>query len=430
MHPVKMCNHNIRQNNFIKTLKRSDWFVLFMLFTCSLFFIFQNINNRFWLHDFEVYYSATQSFINGKQVYGVAYGLDSGFYKYSPFALLLFSPLYILPFYVAKTIHFFLLTVAIISSVIFAEKLISKYMFNNKEEKRHNLLLFLILLPLLPHIYTELHLGNINTLLLLIFISSLYLLLSGKEVFAGILMAIGILIKPHFVVFLALIIFRKKIKCATVSIASIVAALLLPSIFIGINENILILQQWVHVMISHNNSLISGQDTIYSWLYISIVQFIFPEVISSDKLFFLIVIFIIATSFLAMLIFHVKKESVSANTEELKTRNFIFEYFLLLAIIPSITKTDSEHFLLSIPIISFLISFLFRMKGNMYEKIAIIFALFLFGMNIRELMGRSFSSWLTVNGILGLANILIILLCVIIYSRWNKLTTMSLCKSE
>jgi hypothetical protein len=70
-------------------------YVPFIVFATVLFaaiFAIEKINERFWLNDFKVYYSAAQALISGEQVYGVPFGLDTGFYKYSPFVAMLFVP--------------------------------------------------------------------------------------------------------------------------------------------------------------------------------------------------------------------------------------------------------------------------------------------------------------------------------------------------
>lgn len=412
----------IKQSDQItKFLNENGWFVLIMLIFSLFFFIVQNINNRFWMHDFEVYYSAVDSFIKGEQVYDVSYGLGSGFYKYSPFALLLFSPTFILPFYIAKTIHFIMLSGAFIMAIIISKNIVIKYLLTDWNAKYPNLLLFLFFTPLLPHFYTELHLGNINVLLLLIFLFSLYLIHTKKEISSGVLIAIGILIKPHFILFLPLLFFRKKFKSLTSSIISIAIGLILPTVFIGLQANLNLHHQWTQTMLNHNSSLISGQDTIFSWIYRLINQFGFTDVIFNEKLFCLIILILISLSYLFMLMINLKKEKVKAGSTSLKMQNFTFEFFLLLALIPNITKTDSEHFLLSIPLIVFLIIYLFKQKKDFIKKGIAIFVLLLYGMNIRELLGKDFSAWLTANGILGLANLLLILLCIYLYYFSNRI---------
>ncbi len=401
------------------------WFILVVSVFFIAFFIIQNINNRFWLHDYEVYYSAANSFINGGQVYGIPYGLSSGLYKYSPFALIVFTPFAILPFIVAKIIHFLLLSLCIITGIIISVRLSNKYFFENDERRSYNLMLFLTFLPLLPNVYTELHLGNINIILLFIFLMALRALLSGKEINAGLLITLGILIKPHFLVFIPLLLIRKKFRTSATIFAGLAAGTLLPALFTGISNNIFLQRSWMATMLLHNNSLISGQDTIYSWIYRSFVQYIFPNAVDHDKLFGFIVLFVVAIAFLCMIILHLKKENQAGSLPDLKKNNFIFEFIVMLAIVPNITVTDSEHFLLSVPLIAFIVTGFFRHRENIFIKLTGVVCLVLYGINIREVIGKVCSNWFTANGMLGLANLMLIAFGIFIYSKLqqNKILT-------
>src|SRR5688500_11896258 len=88
------------------------FFVLLACFIFIVIFTVENINARFWLNDFEVYYRAAKSFVKGTQVYGVPYGEDTGLYKYSPVLLLPFSVYTVLSYYPASVVHFVIVCVA------------------------------------------------------------------------------------------------------------------------------------------------------------------------------------------------------------------------------------------------------------------------------------------------------------------------------
>jgi hypothetical protein len=405
--------------NFIhkEVFKESGWFISFLSFFCVLFFIFQNINHRFWMHDFEVYYSAANSYIHGETVYGISYGLSSGFYKYSPFALLLFAPLSVLPFYVAKVLHFIVLSSLIIATIILSGKIISRNFFGETFEKKLNLKLILIFLPLIPNIYTELHLGNVNIILLFILIIGLQRLFSGKTIESGLLFALGILIKPHFIIFLPLLLLRKKFKCLFSTITGIVIGLIFPAVFTGMKYNKDLLKQWMVTMQIHNNSLIDGQNTLYSWVYRYAGRFVFTDTALCNKILAIIILSLISLAILWLIRFNIKKENSLNKVQDNMKRNFIFEFFILMAIVPNITVTDSEHFLFSIPLVVFIINFLFEKKENILYKIIGIICLVMYGMNMREIVGKDISGMLSTYGILGLANFLIIIFCVIIHIK-------------
>ncbi|MEI6456446.1 MAG: hypothetical protein WCO93_09170, partial [bacterium] len=87
-----MINHNqITSLGGTKILTYWKFIVFaFVLFLTA--FIFENINGRFWLNDFKVYYMAAKALLTGNQVYDLPFGEPSGYYKYSPFVLFFFFP--------------------------------------------------------------------------------------------------------------------------------------------------------------------------------------------------------------------------------------------------------------------------------------------------------------------------------------------------
>src|SRR5262245_36938147 len=102
-------------------------FILFAVMIFAAIFAVEKINDRFWLNDFKVYYSAAHALINGQQVYGIPFGLDTGFYKYSPFVAMLFVPYTFFSYEAASIIHFVILSTVTILTIIILGRLIGKY---------------------------------------------------------------------------------------------------------------------------------------------------------------------------------------------------------------------------------------------------------------------------------------------------------------
>ena len=375
----------------------------------ALFFIafavLEAINKRFWLHDFQVYYDAATNFFSGKTVYGITFGLGSGYYKYSPFALFIFYPLTWVSYDVAKVIYFIFLSLLIMITVIISDRLVKEKLFGQLDTKPRLLILFIITIAFLQHIYYELHLGNINILLLLLSLNALYLLLKRKEWAAGLILALAILIKPHFLILLPLMVLRKRFIAISSCIAGIVFGLWIPSLYIGFNANVQLLAQWKEIMLRHNISPVNGQDTIYSWLY-RITGSSITE--ASQGIFVLSVLVFIALLMLILNIYNKRRETEISDTNGLEIKNSVFEYLVLIALIPNLTVTDSEHFLFSVPLIAWLINFLFIRKPGYLLTAFVVIILFLYGGNLREAIGTPASKWMTTAGILGLGNILLI----------------------
>jgi hypothetical protein len=380
-------------------------YILIMALLFILFAVIEAINKRFWLHDFQVYYDAATNFFSGKTVYGITFGLGSGYYKYSPFALFIFFPLTLVNYDVAKVIYFIFLSLLIIITVIISNRLVKEKLFGQLDTKPRLLILLIITITFLQHIYYELHLGNINILLLLLSLYALYLLLKKKEWASGLILALAILIKPHFLILLPLLFLRKRFIAISSCIAGIVFGLWIPSLYIGFNANIHLLAQWKETMLRHNISPINGQDTIYSWFY-RITGNSITE--ASHNLFVLSVLVFVALLMLAFYIYNKRREAEIADNNGLEVKNSVFEYLVLIALIPNLTVTDSEHFLFSVPLIAWVINYLFVRKPGYLLMALVVMILFLYGGNLREAIGAPASKWMTTTGILGIGNILLI----------------------
>lgn len=390
---------------------------LFILITGALLLLIltmQVINSRFWMHDFEVYYRATEAFTSNNKVYGVTFGLESGYYKYSPFALFLFLPLSILPFDAAKIIFFLLISAASISTMILSATLLQKNMESIKQYG--NGLLFIVLGIVSSQVFRELHLGNVNMILLLLLLIMLWYNLKGKQSQAGILFALILFIKPHFLILVPLLLLRKQFRSLAVTFLALVAGILLPAAVKGFSGNLALHKAWLLTMQNHNESLRDASDNIYSLFFRLLTIIRIPITPSSEKNVVITLLIIVAIAFGWFVIGNILQKKNAQ--PQLTGRSFTIEFLLLIAMVPNLVITDSEHFLLSIPLILFLLGLICN-KIALWFKIAVIIAIVLYGMNIHDLVGATASLWLRINGILGLGNLLLIGLSIYGFRRYE-----------
>ena len=364
-------------------------------------FIIENINGRFWLNDFKVYYTAASHLLHGGNIYNEAYGLGSGFYKYSPFAAIFFIPFTFLPYYIASVIYYFLVSALIIYVLNTSLALVTKYYGNeNIVSKRNQIILLFVFLATIVHLQRELHLGNVNILLLSILLLSLKGLLENKTRLPGLLLAIAILFKPHFLVFIPLLILRKRFPVVVLILLFIFVGLLVPSFFYGIPTNIFLHKQWLATMETHNAGILQAEQTIYSILYTYILRFFLPE---PGKIYILMILIIVAAGILLYIVRH-----NSNNKTNDVSKSFMFEFFLLLALIPSLTLTDTEHFLLTLPLITLMIYHIRMIKMNLFWFIFFWIGIILYAGNIHDLLGSNLSAWVLAHGFLGIGNLILI----------------------
>jgi hypothetical protein len=323
----------------------------------------------------------------------------------------LFIPVSLLPFAYAKILHFFVLSACIAYAVIYISNFIHRTYFPDLGAKFITRTQYLLMLICLLQFYFELHLGNLNIILLLLVVLSLAAMINGNHLMAGILMALAIFLKPHFVLLLPVLVLRKQYRTLLYFSLAVLLFLVLPALFIGISKNISLHQGWLGTMLHHNKAPIKGFDTIYSLIfriYSDYVDYI-------PGRWFTGTIFATVYSACCLLIltnrFSEKKKASMTDPQQ----NMVFEYLLVLALIPNLMVTDFEHFMFSAPLIAFMLMYLYSQKDKVLLLVLTVLSFLLYGGNLREVVGTSVSSWMTGHGMLGLGNLVIISLSVYIF---------------
>lgn len=384
--------------------KSINKFVILAFTIILAMLLLEQINNRFWLNDFKVFFLATKALLHDEQVYGIPFGLGSGYYKYSPFILILFIPYTIFSFSIAASIHFLVIGICAIAAVIVLQILINQYLFDDREKKYISL--YLIFLCIIVHLVRELHLGNVNMILIFLLSLSLKFILEGRSVKSGLLLAIVLLTKPYFIICFFPLLINKRYREIISTIIFIALFVIIPSIFIGFFESVSLYSQWFYAMLEHSNYL-SSNHTIFSLLENYTGILIQPKF----GLPLLIVIGIISCIYFWKL--NCNKNQLANN------KTLIIHFFVLISIIPNILITDTEHFLFSLPLITILILYL-RKKENYKWLILFIPLIFMYGGNSSDLLGKNLSGKFEDFGMLGLSNLIIISAIIFLYSSNGK----------
>lgn len=373
-------------------------FVVFAALLLAAIFTIEKINGRLWLSDFKVYYSAAEALLNGRQVYGIPFGLDTGFYKYAPFVAMLFVPYTFFPYEIAMVLHFAILSIVTIATIILLARLLRKY-FGPVSGKTENIFMSFALLCILLHLVRELHLGNINMLLLFLASSGLIFSLQSRHILSGIFIGIAIIIKPYFLVLILPFIAAGKWRTLLSIAVTLIFSLLLPMPFLGYTQNILLHQQWLGSMREHS-SYLSSNHTIQSLLnhYLEL---------QTGNLFSYFLITVVCMGYL-FLFFFIKNRYQKAEYERISEPFFFISgYFCLLAIIPNLVITDTEHFLLSLPLIMILLRYISG-KKNYLVMAAFIILIFFYEGNSTDLLGKNLSNRFEETGLLGISNLIMV----------------------
>ena len=364
-------------------------------FTLSLFALIvflETINHRFEMNDFKVYYLAAKAFFNNEPIYGVQFGLDSGYYKYSPVFILLFSPYLIFSYKTACILHALILAIATIMSFISIKTIYQKVVIQGEMKKWYMAIIAIFII--LNHLFREIHLGNLNMIIVMLLCLGIQQILNEKRIVPGFFIALAILIKPYLIILAIPLLFHKKFDFLMSLGAWLGILLIVPITYLGLDKFILMNKHWIHEIFQHGAYLYSNHT------FTSIIRKYITNYLSDHSH----LNFLIAFTLAYALIYFALLKKYSAISEKNNNKALVFSYFILLSLIPNILITDTEHFLYSTPIILFSI---YSLYSNHNTKLRIAFVIFsiLYAMNSPDILGKFLSAKFEDLGILGMANL-------------------------
>ncbi|HNU57917.1 MAG TPA: glycosyltransferase family 87 protein [Flavobacteriales bacterium] len=376
-----------------------------------LIFIVEHINGRFWLNDFRVYYGAGSSLLHGEPLYGVAHGLGTGIFKYAPLLALVYALFALLPYGLAASIQYILIAAAFLDGIRRIDRLVRERLLMGKAAAY--LPLVLIALCVVVHLHRELHLGNINMMLLWLLIVAVEQLDRGRYDRGGLLLGAAILAKPHFLVLLPLLVLHGRWRTLRSSALALFIGVMLPTLFLGWQANLAVHVEWLGEMAKHNAALIytGGDDhravnTIYSFLHRAVLDRFLGEP-NSGEAYVILGFIVLAFGAFALM-----------NKLRKRTNAFLFDFLLLVGLVPSITLTDTEHFLFAMPLVAYLIHRLVPKADPRWLALVAVPLLFCYGGNFEDALGP-FSKVLVRYGALGIGSFGILLLTACLWARSN-----------
>jgi hypothetical protein len=336
------------------------------------------INNRFWMPDLEVYHKTATRMVNGEELYRAVEDdpNEHYVYKYSPPAALLFIPFILPGFTVSKFLYWAFLTF-IFGSILYNMKVI----FAGKEEMNSRITGSLILATIIvgTHFFRELHLGQVNLLLLGAYIYAFRCFLARQSAGFGVLMAASIFFKPFALIFIPFLLVLRKFKESMYFAGFTILLFILPIVFYpDITGFIELYASWIKELsielASKQGLLAEGNHTLFS-VIARHTPLRFLEMSEAGKYVYqLFVLGCIGT----LIIWFLFKKKVS----DAAARIFI----ILISLIPLLAFTSANAFIFTLPLIIYLL-FKYR-ELNKYYKLLFILSCILIGGNIYDLLGR------------------------------------------
>ncbi len=212
-----------------------NWWTLVLLFLGFVFFVAQNFNHRFWLNDFTVYYDAGKHMLKGENLYQIP-APEAGphyVYKYSPVAAFFFVPFSVFPLPLAKILFYWFLVLILIWALHF-----SFSFFERGEISSKNWILLATFLILSPHYQRELHLGQVNLVMLALLLLTLRSYLRNKSLAVAALWSVTFFLKPQVFLFLPYFLVKRNFKILALILLCLVIGFLLPTLLWGWHINL------------------------------------------------------------------------------------------------------------------------------------------------------------------------------------------------
>ncbi|HSG68062.1 MAG TPA: glycosyltransferase family 87 protein [Bacteroidales bacterium] len=365
------------------------------------------INNKYDMADLEVYYKTADRLIHGQELYRSAEEdpYEHYVYKYSPPGALLFTPFLLIPYKLVKLVYWFLLTFLLGHILILLR---NDFLGPHSKNKLVNTSMILVIASVGTHFIRELHLGQVN-LLLLWFYTLTYIAYTNKRpLLLGLVLAITIFIKPFGLIFIPFILLRKRFLEFVFFIGFLLALFFIPLIFYtGIDEYLALYGSWfneISIELGNKQDLLaSGNHTLFSVLARYTPLGTLVENPTGQFIYEITVMGIIALLFLWQMLRNKSRE----------TDRFI--YILLIGFIPLLAVTSYNAYIFTLPLILYLMLH-FRVMP-LFAKIIFVISCLLIGGNIYDLVGRSLFDLLWSVSVYTWGTIGLIL---VLLSQWKK----------
>lgn len=202
--------------------------------------------------DFEVIWQAGRRLLHGEALYRVSDGHLQ--FKYSPLAAMACVPFSILPLEAAKACWFVIQVLCLAGIGRLGIALLPA------RRKSAVFLLGFSFLILGKFLARELVLGQVNLLILLLFLAALASLLKGREVEAGLFWTFSLFFKPYGLIFVPHVLLKKRWRFLAAGAAAAVAGIFLPTAVYGLRGNLQILDEWRKTLSLSTSGLLDVGD--------------------------------------------------------------------------------------------------------------------------------------------------------------------------
>jgi hypothetical protein len=225
-----------------------------LLIVAAIVFVFR-LSHR--LPDFEVYARAASRALAGEPLYRPEDG--HWLFKYLPAFAVAAIPIALVPLQVAKLL-WFLTSVAVL--VFFLRVTVAVQPLVRKP----SWILVAVTLVVMGDFYGhELRLGQTNLLLATAAVGAVLAMKQGREILAGTLVVVAVVLKPYAVLLLPWLLARRKRAAIVAAAVGMLAVLFLPVVRYGFDSTVRLHVDWWHTVTTSVDESLLNTDNI-SWL--------------------------------------------------------------------------------------------------------------------------------------------------------------------
>lgn len=315
--------------------------------------------------DFEVYYTAGARVLAAEPLYRAEDGHFQ--FKYLPAFALLAAPVAKVPLAAAKGAWFAI-------SAVLMLVLLGLSLHAMPEVHRPPAVLVVVTFLAMAKFYAhELVLGQVNLLFAVLVVLALVLMRGGREVPAGLLLGLAVVVKPYAAIFVPWLFTRRHRGALVGMAAGLVVLLLLPAARYGWQGNLQLLGDWWQTVTSTTVPNLTNQDNVS--LSAMFTKWLGPNSAAP--------VLASVTGAILLLLTAV----VIAGRGKLPVTDPL-EGSLLLLLIPLLSPQGWDYvFLIGTPAVMLLVNYLPSLPRDL--RIAAIVAIAVVALSIFDLMGRS-----------------------------------------
>jgi hypothetical protein len=337
------------------------WITLALL-AVTLIYLFK-ISHR--MADFDVYYRAAVRARAAEPLYRA----EDGHYqfKYLPAFAVVVVPIGAMPERTARAVWFagsvalLVLLLRLTLAIVPDRRLTSGWLVGAT---------VILLLKFYAH---ELELGQVNILMTTLVVAAAHQMRGRSESAAGLLVAAAIVVKPYAVLFLPYLVARRRLPSIVAACAGLVAALLLPAAFYGVEGNAELLRQWWTTVTETTAPNLLDMNNVSA-------MSVFTRMLGPGRTAEVLALMLVLVLLAAAALVFVRRRGL-AYPEGL-------EVAVLLTMMPIISPQGWDYvFLLATAAVMYLVNYVDDLRGRM--RTAVVAALLIIAFSLFDLMGRA-----------------------------------------